>query len=79
MGEKCLKQYHTYYECYQTSNIITLSQFYNFPNLGLKYHLPRMCVCGGDGGYSPFMGYGPPHSPHVEQPWYSCALRMYSI
>ena len=42
MGEKCLKQYQTYPECCLTSNIITLSQFSNFPNLGLKYHLPRL-------------------------------------
>ena len=42
MGEKCLKQYHTYHECVLTSDITTLSQFSNFPNLGLKYHLPRV-------------------------------------
>ena len=51
MGEKCLKQYHTYHECCLTSNITTLSQFSNFQNLGLKYHLPRtqipVCVWGG--------------------------------
>ena len=42
MGEKCLKQYHTYPECYQTSKLITLSRFLNFPNLGCKYHLPKV-------------------------------------
>ena len=42
MDEKCLEQYYTYYECWLTSDIITLSQFYNFKNLGLKYHLPRL-------------------------------------
>ena len=42
MDEKCLEQYYTYYECCLTSNIITLSQFSNFQNLGLKYHLPRL-------------------------------------
>ena len=49
MGEKCLKQYQTYPECCLTSNIITSSQFSNFPNLGIKCHLPRLQspVCGG--------------------------------
>ena len=42
MGEKCLKQYHTYHECYSTSNTITLSKFLDFSDLGLKYHLPRL-------------------------------------
>ena len=42
MGEKCLKQYHTYHECCYTSKIIILSQFSNFPDLGLKYHLPML-------------------------------------
>ena len=55
MGEKCLRSYLTYHECCLTSNIISLSQFSNFPNLGLKCHLPRLqspvCVCvwGGAG------------------------------
>ena len=40
MGKKCQKQYHTYPECCEASNIITFSQFLNFPNLGIKYHLP---------------------------------------
>ena len=39
MGEKCLKQYHTFHECCFTSDITTLSQF---SNLGLKYHLPKL-------------------------------------
>ena len=38
MGEKCLKQYHTYHECCLLSNIITLSQFSNFQNLVLIPH-----------------------------------------
>ena len=51
MGKKCLKKYHTYHDCLKTTNIITLKQLLNFPNLGLKYHLPRfqspVCVGGG--------------------------------
>ena len=52
MGKKCLKQYHTYHDCYLTPNIISLSQFLNFSYLGLKYHIPRLQspVCGGGAG-----------------------------
>ena len=51
MGKKCLKQYHTYHEGYIKSNMLTLSQFLFFSDLGLKYHLPRLQspVCGGGG------------------------------
>ena len=31
-----------HHECCLTSNIVTLSQFSNFPNLRLKCHLPRL-------------------------------------
>ena len=51
MSGTCLKQYHTYDECCLTSNIKPLCQFKNFPNFGLKYHLPRLQspVCGEGG------------------------------
>ena len=57
MGEECLKQFHTYHECSLTSNIITLCQFKNFPNFGLKYHLPwlQSPVWGGGGLTHNFM------------------------
>ena len=38
MGKRCLKQYHNHHEC----NFLTFSQFSNFLNLGLKYHLHRV-------------------------------------
>ena len=42
IGKRCLKQYHNHQECCLTSNNVTFNQFSNFPNLGLKYHLPRV-------------------------------------
>ena len=57
MGEKCLKQYHIHHECCLTTNIITLSQFSNFPKLRLKYHLPRLQSPVWGGGYQiPIVG-----------------------
>ena len=42
MGKICLKQYHNHHKCCWTSNIVTFNQISNFPNTGLKYHLPRV-------------------------------------
>ena len=52
MGKNCLRPYLTYPECCLTPNIVSLSQFSNLPNLGLKCHLPRLQspVWGGGAG-----------------------------
>ena len=42
MGQKCLKQFIDYHECFLPLNIVTLKPFLNFPNLCLKYHLPTL-------------------------------------